>query len=313
MGVLKEVGMSKPDLIVMAAGIGSRYGGLKQIEPIGPDGEIILDYSVFDALQAGFGKVIFVINKQIERAFRERIDQSIGKHCEIAYAYQELDNLAVGFDIPLNRKKPWGTAHAVLSCKDLVDTPFAVINADDFYGQTAFQDLTSYLKNARDKKGFYDFCMVGYLLKNTLTDHGYVARGICKVDQEDRLIEVRERTRIQKFNGNVKFTENGETWIELPGDSLVSLNLWGFTPIFLAELEERFSRFLAENRGNLLAAEYFLPEVVNQLLDENKATVQVLRTQERWFGVTYQEDKIRVKNAVRELIQKGIYPRKLWG
>jgi NDP-sugar pyrophosphorylase family protein len=306
-------GLSKPDLIVMAAGIGSRYGGLKQIEPVGPGGEIILDYSVFDARKAGFGKIIFVINKQIEHAFRERIESTIGLHCETAYAYQDLANLPVGFDFPEGRTKPWGTAHAVLSCKDLVDTPFAVINADDFYGHTAFQDLASYLQNARDKNDCYDFCMVGYHLRNTLTEHGHVARGVCKVDQEDRLIEVRERTQIQKFNGKVKYAENGETWIELPGDSLVSLNLWGFTPGIFAELEERFSRFLAENHGNLLAAEYYLPEVVNQLLLENKAKVQVLRTRERWYGVTYQEDKIRVKNAVRELIQKGVYPRTLWG
>jgi choline kinase len=305
--------MSKPELIVMAAGIGSRYGGLKQIEPIGPGGEIILDYSIYDAKQAGFGKIIFVINQKIERAFRERIDQTIGQHCATAYAYQELENLPDGFEVPLDRQKPWGTGHAVLSCKDQVDTTFAVINADDFYGRTAFQALGSYLQNSMDRKEICDFCMVGYNLENTLTEHGHVARGVCKVDQEGRLIEVHERTHIQKFNGNVKYTENGETWIEIPGDSLVSLNLWGFTPVMFAELEERFAHFMSENRGNLLAAEFFLPEVVNQLIDENKATVQVLQTQERWFGVTYQEDKIRVKNAVQELILQGDYPRQLWG
>jgi choline kinase len=305
--------MSKPDLIVMAAGIGSRYGGLKQIEPIGPGGEIILDYSVFDARKAGFGKIIFVINKQIEHAFRERIDQSIGKHFEVAYAFQELDNLPDGFDVPSERVKPWGTAHAVLSCKDLVDTSFAVINADDFYGQTAFQALGSYLKHAQDRDRTYDFCMVGYQLKNTLTEHGYVARGVCQVDREDHLIEVRERTRIEQFDEAIKFTEDGKSWIELPKDSLVSLNLWGFTPGMMTEIEARFSHFLVENHGNLLTAEYFLPEIVNQLLEENKAIIQVLRTQERWFGVTYQEDKTQVKDAIRDLIQRGVYPRKLWG
>ena len=305
--------MSDPELIVLAAGIGSRYGGLKQIEPIGPSGEIILDYSIFDARKAGFGKIVFVIKKEIERAFRERINQTIGQHCETAYVYQELDNLPNGFKVPEGRQKPWGTAHAVLSCKDKVDTTFAVINADDFYGRTAIQALGTYLQNIKDQGDTNDFCMVGYNLKNTLTEHGYVARGVCTVNREGHLLEVRERTRIQQFKGHVKYTEDGENWIEIPADSLVSLNLWGFTPVMFAELEERFSHFLVENRGNLSAAEYFLPNVVNQLLEEKKTTVQVLQTQEHWFGVTYQEDKIRVKNAVRELIQQGVYPKKLWG
>jgi dTDP-glucose pyrophosphorylase len=304
--------MTEPVLIVMAAGIGSRYGGLKQIDPISPGGENILDYSIFDARQAGFGQIIFVINTEIETAFRERIDQTIGRHCDIAYVYQELDNLPDGFVVPQGRLKPWGTAHAVLSCKDLVETPFAVINADDFYGQTAFQALCGYLRNAKDRKEIYDFCMVGYNLENTLTEHGHVARGVCKVDQEGRLIEVRERTRVQKFNEEVRYSEDGETWIEIPGESLVSLNLWGFTPAIFAELDEQFSNFLSINRGNQFDVEYFLPEVVNQLLEEGKATVQVLQTQERWFGVTYQEDRIRVKNAVQGLIQQGVYPKKLW-
>jgi hypothetical protein len=305
--------MSDSELIVMAAGIGSRYGGLKQIEPIGPSGEIILDYSIYDARQAGFGKIIFVINKEIERAFRERIDQTIGQHCETAFVYQELDDLPGGFDVPQGRQKPWGTAHAVLSCKNLINRPFAVINADDFYGRAAFQELGVYLQGARDRKNRYDFCMVGYDLRNTLTEHGHVARGVCSVDQDGYLITIRERTRIKKFNGNVKYTENGETWNDIPGDSLVSMNMWGFTLGMLAELGERFAQFLTENRDNILTAEYYLPVCVNQLLEENVTTVKVLRTQEKWFGVTYQEDKIRVKNAVQELILQGIYPKKLWG
>jgi UTP-glucose-1-phosphate uridylyltransferase len=305
--------MAQPELVVMAAGIGSRYGGLKQIEPIGPGGEIILDYSIYDAMQAGFGKIIFVINKKIERLFRERIDQSIGQHCSTAFVFQELGNLPDGFELPQDRQKPWGTAHAVLSCRGLINAPFAVINADDFYGRKAFQLLSNYLQNANDHKSVYDFCMVGYNLENTLTEYGYVARGVCKVDQEGHLVEVRERTQIQRFNEKIKYSKNDKIWIELPGESLVSLNMWGFTPVIFTELENRFSRFLFENRGNLLAAEYFLPEVVNQLLIEKLATVQVLQTQERWFGVTYQEDKIRVRNAVQELIQQGVYPKKLWG
>ncbi len=305
--------MSDSELIVMAAGIGNRYGGLKQVEPIGPSGEIILDYSIYDARQAGFGKIIFVINKEIERAFRERIDRTIGQHCETAFVYQELDNLPGGFDVPQGRQKPWGTAHAVLSCKNLIDRPFAVINADDFYGRAAFQELGKYLQGARDRKDRYDFCMVGYDLRNTLTEHGHVARGVCSVDQDGYLITICERTWIKKFNGNVKFNENGETWIDIPGDSLVSMNMWGFTPVMLTELGERFAHFLAENRDSLITAEYYLPVVVNQLLEDNVTTVKVLRTQDRWFGVTYQEDKIRVKNAVQELILQGVYPGKLWG
>ncbi len=305
--------MSAPELIVLAAGIGSRYGGLKQIEPIGPSGEIILDYSIYDAKHAGFGKIIFVIKRDVERAFRERIDQTIGKYCETDYVYQELDDIPEGIKIPENRQKPWGTAHAVLSCKHKVDTTFAVINADDFYGRNAIQGLGNYLQNIQETTDAYNFCMVGYLLKNTLTEHGYVARGVCKVDQDGYLLEVRERTRIQQFNEHVKYSEDGKKWIEIPGKSLVSLNLWGFTPVMFTELEERFPHFLVKNRGNLLTAEYFLPDVVNQLLDEKKTTVQVLKTQERWFGVTYQEDKIRVKNALNELILQGVYPSKLWG
>ncbi len=305
--------MLVPELVVMAAGVGSRYGGLKQIEPIGPGGEIILDYSIYDARQAGFGKIIFVISEAIERAFQERIDRTIAKFCETAYVYQELNDLPGDFDVPRGRQKPWGTAHAVLSCKNLINRPFAVINADDFYGQTAFQALGKYLQGAKDRKNRYNFCMVGYDLRNTLTEYGHVARGVCSVDQDGYLITIRERTQIKKFNGNVKYTENGETWIDIPGDSLVSMNMWGFTPVMLTELGERFAQFIAENHGNLSTAEYFLPDVVNQLLVEKKAAVQVLRTQEKWFGVTYQGDKIRVKNAVQELILQGIYPKKLWG
>jgi dTDP-glucose pyrophosphorylase len=304
--------MTDPGLIVMAAGIGSRYGGLKQIEPIGPEGEIILDYSIYDAKQAGFRKIVFVIKNEIQEAFQGRIDQTIGQHCEIAYAFQELGNLPQGIEVPQDRRKPWGTAHAVLICQHLVDTPFAVINADDFYGRTSFQALGTYLRSAQDRDDVYDFCMVGYNLKNTLTDHGHVARGVCTVDQAGYLEEVRERTRIEKFNGEVKYTENGETWVDIAGDSLVSMNMWGFTPVVFNELGGRFTHFLNEYRNNLINAEYFLPDVVNQLLEEKKAMVKVLQTQEQWFGVTYKEDRTRVKNAVQKLIQQGVYPENLW-
>ena len=305
--------MSEPVLIVMAAGIGSRYGGLKQIEPVGPDGEIILDYSVYDARQAGFGKIVFVINREMELAFRQRIDQTIGKYCETDYVYQDLNHLPDGFQVPEGREKPWGTAHAVLSCKDIVESAFAVINADDFYGRTAFHALAAYLRQAKTQKALNEFCMVGYKLKNTLTEHGYVSRGICSVDQQGQLIEVCERTRIMKIDGEIKYSEDDTTWFEIPEDSVVSMNIWGFTSGLFGELGDRFARFLTENRGNLSSVEYFLPEVVNQLVEEGKASVQVLPTQEHWFGVTYPEDVIWVKNAVQALIDNGVYPKKLWG
>ncbi|MGB7094999.1 MAG: sugar phosphate nucleotidyltransferase [Anaerolineales bacterium] len=305
--------MSEPALIVMAAGIGRRYGGLKQIEAVGPAGEIILDYSVYDARQAGFGKIIFVINREMELAFRERIDQTIGKYCETEYVYQDLNNLPNGIQVPEEREKPWGTAHAVLSCKDAVESTFAVINADDFYGRTAFLDLADYLQQVKTQESLYEFCMVGYQLKNTLTEYGYVSRGICSVDPQGQLIEVCERTRIMIIDGQVKYSEDDTTWFEIPEDSVVSMNIWGFTRELFEELSDRFARFLTENRGNLSSAEYFLPEVVNQLVEEVKASVQVLPTEEHWFGVTYQDDVIWVKNAVQVLIDNGVYPKKLWG
>ncbi|MGB5844918.1 MAG: sugar phosphate nucleotidyltransferase [Anaerolineales bacterium] len=305
--------MSEPALIVMAAGIGSRYGGLKQIEAVGPAGEIILDYSVYDARQAGFGKIIFVINREMELAFRERIDQTIGKYCETEYVYQDLNNLPNGVQVPEEREKPWGTAHAVLSCKDAVESTFAVINADDFYGRTAFLDLADYLQQVKTQESLYEFCMVGYQLKNTLTEYGYVSRGICSVDPQGQLIEVCERTRIMIIDGQVKYSEDDTTWFVIPEDSVVSMNIWGFTCELFGELSDRFARFLAENRGNLSSAEYFLPEVVNQLVEEVKASVQVLPTEEHWFGVTYQDDVIWVKNVVQALIDNVVYPKKLWG
>lgn len=305
--------MSDPALVVMAAGIGSRYGGLKQIEPYGPHGEIILDYSIYDASQSGFTKTVFVINREIEQAFRERIDQTIGQHCETVYVYQDLDNLPEGFQIPSTRKKPWGTAQAVLSCKDVIDTPFAVINADDFYGRSAYNSLADYLRQAKTTDAIYDFCMVGYQLENTLTEHGYVSRGICSVDQQGQLIEVHEKTHIQKFNGNIKYRQDDEEWIEIPKDSAVSMNFWGFTPNLFPELQEQFARFLVQNHSNQAAAEFFLPEVVNDLLKRHRATVKVLPTSERWFGVTYREDAAAVKHALRKMVAEGVYPKNLWG
>lgn len=303
----------QPTLIVMAGGIGSRYGGLKQVDPIGPNGEIILDYAIYDALRAGFGKVVFLIRKDIEEIFRAKIGRTVEQHVETVYAFQELSNVPPGFIVPEERKKPWGTAHAVLSCKAFVHEPFAVINADDFYGPSAFQSLVSYLRSASDRpKQAYDYSMVGYVLQNTLSENGSVARGICQLTPDGYLARINERTRIQPVDGQVKYIENGVDWITLPPESITSMNLFGFTPSIFTELENRFPVFLKKNQENILKAEFFLPEVVNQLLEEGKARVKVLPTGEKWFGVTYPEDRPYVQEAIRELIQRGRYPQNLW-
>jgi hypothetical protein len=305
--------MSKPTLIVLAAGIGSRYGGLKQIEPVGPNGEFIIDYSIYDALRAGFGRVVFVINRRIDAVFREQIGERIEKQCETAYVYQELDDLPPGFDRPANRRKPWGTAHALLVCKDMVDTNLAVINADDFYGRGAYEVLGAYLNQVRDEVAMADFCMVGYPLLNTLTEHGQVARGVCSVDGNGFLVEIHERLHIEQFGEAARYTENGETWIEIPQEAVASMNIWGFTPAILGELEARFGRFLRERSADIETAEFLLPEVVGALIREGKARVRVLPAGDRWFGMTYREDRPRVRRAIRDLVQEGVYPEALWG
>ncbi|MCP4536802.1 MAG: nucleotidyltransferase [Chloroflexi bacterium] len=304
--------MSKPTLVVMAAGIGRRYGGLKQIDPVGPNGEIIIEYSVYDALRAGFERIVFVIKESIEQAFRDSVGKTIEKQCETTYVFQRLDDVPEGFNIPSERQKPWGTGHAALSCRRVVHSPFAVINADDFYGQSSYQALGDYLKNTQDRDGVYDISMIGYVLGNTLTDHGHVARGVCTVDEDGYLVDVREHTHIERFGEVVRYTEDGESWTKISAKSIVSLNTWGFTPSIFSELETRFSRFLQENGDNLQTAEYFLPNMVGDLVKEGKARVRVLPTNERWFGVTYQQDKPRVKQAIQDLIHRGVYPHNLW-
>ena len=300
-------------LIVLAAGIGRRYGGIKQLDPVGSHGELIIDYSVYDALHAGFARVVFVINKAIEAEFRDRVGGAIEKQCDTIYVYQSLEDVPAGFQVPPDRRKPWGTAHATLACKGVVHSPFAVINSDDFYGRTAYQALYDYLANAQDCDGAYDYCMVGYLLENTLTEHGHVARGVCVVDQHNFLVEVRERTRIRMAGSGAEYTEDGEHWVSIPQGSIASLNFWGFTPSLFEELEVRFAQFLARNHERIDKAEFFLPEVVGELIREQKARVRVLPTDERWFGVTYQQDKPGVKQAIDALIRRGVYPEKLWG
>jgi len=302
----------KPTLVIMAAGIGSRYGGLKQIDPVGQNGEIIIDYSIYDALKAGFGKVVFIINRNIEEAFKENIGNKIEKLVDTDYVFQSVDDIPKGFKVPDGRVKPWGTGHAVLSCKNHVSTPFAVINADDFYGPSSFQKIGKHLMNLKDSDSLYNYCMVGFKLENTLTENGHVARGVCTVNKEGYLEEIHERTKIQRFEDGTKYTEDGENWVLIPEGSTVSMNMWGFTPSIFNELKARFPEFLRKNESNLAKAEYFLPSVVDNLISSGKAVVRVLPSEEKWYGVTYKEDKPVVKNAISEMVKRGVYPANLW-
>jgi hypothetical protein len=305
--------MASLTLLVMAAGIGSRYGGLKQIDPVGPNGEIVIDYSVYDALQAGFDRIVFIIRKEIKGAFRAKIGRAIESRVETDYVLQELDRLPAGFALPAGRTKPWGTGHAILCGRNSVVTPFAVINADDFYGRTAFSALAGHLRNAADSGGMYDYAMVGYVLENTLSEHGHVARGVCEAGPDGCLIDIRERQNVRGFPDGVKYTGDGGAWVEVPAGSFVSMNIWGFTPSLFGELEARFPAFLRERRADILKAEFLIPEVVGSLVREGKARVRVLPTGEKWFGVTYPEDRPRVQAAIREIVARGVYPENLWG
>jgi hypothetical protein len=305
----------KPVLVVMAAGMGSRYGGLKQIDPVGSCGEAILDYSLFDAHKAGFDTAVIIIKKAIEKDFMDTVGARL-KSCpmEIRYAFQEIEKVPAGYQIPAERQKPWGTSHAVLCAKDEIDgAPFAVINADDYYGQSAFKVIYDYLSQAKDG-ATYDYCMVGYQLGNTVTDNGSVARGICSTSDEGYLTEVVERTQIEKYEGGIHFTEDGgNTWTDVAANTVVSMNMWGYTPGFLKEIEARFPAFLAEKvPANPAKAEFFLPMTVGELLTEGKATVKVLHSADKWYGVTYAADKPLVMAALQEMTQQGKYPDGLW-
>lgn len=305
--------MNKPVLVIMAAGMGSRYGGLKQIDPISKQGEIILDFSLYDAYMAGFEKAIFIIKRENEEDFRALVDERAGKHMEIAYAFQELTDLPEGYEVPKGRVKPWGTCHAVLSARHLIDGPFAVINADDYYGPGAFQTIYSYLEAATDDEK-YRYCMVGYQLSNTLTENGHVARGVCDVNKASQLTDIVERTKIMRRDGVIQFTEDdGKSWTSLPEETTVSMNFWGFTRSFVDEMERRFPAFLDKAMvENPMKGEYFLPGVVDQLIKEDKATVRVLTSTDKWYGVTYKEDKQGVVDALQSMKDKGLYPEKLW-
>ena len=309
--------MSKnPVLVVMAAGMGSRYGGLKQIDPVGSHGEAILDYSIYDAYEAGFRTAVIVIKEAIREDFMATVGKRLeGSPMEIRYAYQEIDKLPEGFSVPEGRTKPWGTGHAVLCASDAVDgAPFAAINADDYYGKEALRKIYQFLATAEDTDT-YNYCMVAYNLQNTVTENGYVSRGVCQPDENDYLQSVVERTRIEKYEGGIHYTaDGGETWVDLPVNAPVSMNMWGFTGSFMAELRARFPKFLTEDMPkNPQKAEMFLPSAVSTLIEEGKATVKVLRTDDKWYGVTYAADKPMVIAALQGLTAEGKYPDGLWG
>ena len=307
--------MKKPILVVMAAGMGSRYGGLKQIDPVGCEGEAILDYSLFDAHEAGFDTAVIIIKEAIKKDFMETVGARLQKApMEIRYAYQELEKLPTSYTVPEGRTKPWGTCHAVVCAREAIgDAPFAVINADDYYGKAAFKEIYNYLSaHADDDK--YRYCMVGYELGKTFTDNGSVARGVCQVNGEGFLESVVERTKIEKqADGVIRFTEDGSTWMCLPEKTTVSMNMWGFTPSFAAESEARFPAFLDKALAeNPMKGEYFLPSTVSALLAEDKATVKMLYSPDKWYGVTYAADKPVVVAALKTMTEQGLYPDGLW-
>ena len=306
--------MNKPVLVVMAAGMGSRYGGLKQLDPVGNHGQLIIDYSIYDARRAGFETVVFVIKRELEDAFKAAIGDRLSKVIDVRYAYQELSDLPEGYSVPEGRVKPWGTCHAILAARDVVDGPFAVVNADDYYGPEGFREIYDYLSANPDRPGCYEFAMVGYRLGNTVTENGSVARGICEEDEHNFRVRVTERTRIEAEGTDARFTEDGgETWTHLSGDTVVSMNLWGFTRSFMDEARARFPAFLDKTLAeNPLKGEYFLPSVVTQLLDEHKARVKVLRSADKWYGVTYREDRPVVLKAIADMTASGLYPDNLW-
>ncbi len=305
--------MNKPVLVIMAAGMGSRYGGLKQLDPVGEHGQVILDYSMYDARRAGFETVVFVIKESIAEEFKSRVGRRVERHMKVEYVFQRMDDLPEGYAVPEGREKPWGTAQAALAARHVVNGPFAVINADDYYGRSAYQKIYDFLC-AHPDGDRYEYAMVGYLLKNTVTEHGSVARGVCAVDGDGVLQDIVERIRIEKDGEDARYTEDGgESWTALPGDTTVSMNLWGFNRSFLDEAEGRFPTFLdGALAGNPLKGEYFLPSVVDQLIREDKARVKVLLSRDKWYGVTYREDKPAVSAAIAAMTAEGLYPEELW-
>ncbi|MDO5424448.1 MAG: nucleotidyltransferase [Eubacteriales bacterium] len=305
--------MKETTLVIMAAGIGSRFGGgIKQLEPVGPNGEIIMDYSIHDALEAGFNRIVFIIRKDLEKDFREVIGNRIEKAANVAYAFQEADNLPAGYTKPEGRKKPWGTGQAILSCKGIVDTPFAVINADDYYGKEGFVKIHDFLVSESPADGISHYCMAGFILGNTLSENGAVTRGVCQVNAEGNLAGVKETHDIYKTESGAGVPDGNGGFQPLDPASLVSMNMWGFTPDILDVLDAGFKEFLASLPEGDLKAEYLIPSVVDDLLKSGKATVTVLKSHDKWFGVTYKEDKELVVNSFKQLIDAGVYPSPLY-
>lgn len=301
--------MTKPALVVMAAGMGSRYGGLKQIDPIGPNDEIIIEYSVYDAIKAGFSKVVFVIKEELKETFREKIGKKIEKVIDTEYVFQDINfGIPKSFCIPRGRVKPWGTGHAIYCCKNIINGPFAVINADDFYGQSTYKLIYDYLVSNTNE---YDYTMVGFVLENTLTENGTVARGVCEIDKNKNLISITERTKIKRIGNITKYTEDEKLWVDIKKDNIVSMNIWGFKPTIFEELENEFKLFLNNMDKDDLKSEFYIPSVVDNMIKQNKANVKVLVSNEQWYGVTYKEDKENVCKNISNLMGR-IYPDKLW-
>ena len=302
--------MKEPTLVVMAGGLGSRYGGLKQIDPVTEAGEIILDFSLYDAFMAGFKKAVIVIKEEFLQDFRDIFDHRAGKYMKIEYAFQKMDDIPKGYQVPEGREKPWGTGHAIMTARNYVDGPFAVINADDYYGPTAFQTIYDFLSQV-DEDG--KFTMVAYNLKNTITENGHVSRGVCTVSDDRFLTDIVERTKIMRREDKIAYTEDEENWVELAEDTPVSMNFWGYTRNMMDELVDRFSEFLDETlKTNPMKGEYLIPKVTDQLIREGKATCKVLESKDKWYGVTYREDKENVSNALESMKDKGLYPDILW-
>jgi dTDP-glucose pyrophosphorylase len=300
----------KPTLLVLAAGMGSRYGGLKQIDPVGPSGETIIDYSIYDAIRAGFGKVVFIISKSFEQSFKDIFISKLQPHILVEYVFQEIDKVPDGLTISPERTKPWGTAHAILMAKDVIHEPFAVINGDDFYGSGAFQTMADYLVSlGPDQQTQYS--LVGYQVGNTLSDNGTVSRGVCVADKNEFLVSVTERTDIQYVYGSIAYKDFDGTYMFLDPETLVSMNFWGFTPEYFKQTELMFSDFVKAN-SNSLKAEFYIPSAIDNLINNSKASVKVLKSNARWFGVTYKEDKPVVIEKLAQLIKTGIYPAQLW-
>lgn len=307
--------MEKPVLVVLAAGMGSRYGGLKQIDPVGPNGEVIIDYSIYDAVQAGFEKVVFIIKKEIENDFKQAIGNRMEQNIQVEYAFQEITNLPQGYTLPQGRVKPWGTTHAVMATEGIVKGPFAVINADDYYGPAAFKTIYNFLSAEPPADGKHHYAMVGYQIENTLTDKGSVARGVCQADDNGYLAAIVERTKIEQTDTGARFTEDdGATWQNLPQGTLVSMNFWGFGESFIAAAKAGFAAFLDENLPqNPQKCEYLLPFTVDNMIRAGQADVRVLASADRWYGVTYHDDKPGVMAALAQKHNLGQYPSPLWG